>query len=330
MAKICLQCRYFYHGHSKKPSLCTNRHSNKFPNKLRRDGHSSVCKHFRPPKHKHDSSASGQFTGKLRFVESLRGNYPGREIWVLATGPSLDDIPQDFLEVDETIPPDENGKTVPKICIAVKEAAIAFPDCTYNIWPFRSYGLRHVYLPRGKIPSKFGKFIFSLRPQDRDNYFGEQSSKAIFMKYTQGGTVEKMRGMCEAIVAGNSSTYFGVGTITHLAIAAALVMGASRVSLVGCDHGTVDGKSRFQRGMSGGYGWDRPAERVYELMHIGTNFLGNFFSDQGIEIARYHHGKGYESVRGLKEDPRTIKKAERIWKGRWGDPWKEDRPEDMQ
>ncbi len=328
MAKICLQCRYFYHGHGKKPSLCTNRHSNKFPNKLRQDGRSSVCKHFRPPKHKHDSSAIlTQLRGRMRFIESLRGIYPNRRIWIFATGPSLDDIPEDFLKIDEDMDCDP---PVPKLCIAVKEAAIAFPDCTYNIWPFRSYGLRHVYLPRGNIPSKFGKFIFSIRPQDRDNYFGERSSKATFMRYTQGGTVEKMKGMCQAIVAGNSSIYYGVGTITHLAIAAALVMGASKVSLVGCDHGTVDGKSRFQRGISGGYGWDRPAERVYELMHIGTNFLGNFFNDRGIEIARYHHGRGYEIVKELEEDPKTIKKAERIWKGGWGTPWKEDSPEDMQ
>jgi len=150
------------------------------------------------------------------------------------------------------------------------------------------------------------------------------------MKYNQGGTVEKMKVICESILAGNSSVYCGVGTITHIAIEAAIVMGASKVSLVGCDHGTVNGKSRFQRRISGGYGWDRPAERVYELMTVGTNFMGNFFKDHGIEIARYHQGRGYEPVGKLEKDPKTIKKAERIWKGRWGDLWKEDSSEDMQ
>jgi len=302
--KICLQCRYFYHGRGKKPSLCTNRHSDKFPNKLRQNGHSSVCKHFRPPKHKHDPAVSFDFKRGFRYIESLRGRYAEKEIWVFATGPTLDDLPEDFLREPE-----------PKICIAVKEAAMAFPDCTYNIFPFRDYPLRHIYLPRGQIPGNFGKFIFTIRPQDRENYYRERSQKAIFLRYNQGGTVEKMRASCEAIIAGTSSVYYGIGTITHLAIAAALVMSAKKVSLVGCDHGTVDGKRRAERGIKGGYGWQHSDMRGYAPMKVGTNFLADFFRGHGIEIARYYHGRGYERVGGVVEDEDTIKKAEGVWKG---------------
>ena len=243
MAKACLQCRYFHRGHGKKLSLCTNRHSKKFPDKLRQDGLSSVCSHFRPPKHNHDSKIPGPSStlsdlGRLRFIENYRGIYAGREIWILATGPSLDDLPDDFLRMDERM---DRDPPVPKVCIAVKEAAIAFPDCTFNIFPFRDYPLRHIYLPRGMVSRNFKKFIFSIQKTNRENYFGKQATHATYMRYSKGGTLGMMKGVCDSIIAGNSSSYCGVYTIMHLAVEAAIVMGATRVLLVGCDHGMIDG-----------------------------------------------------------------------------------------
>ena len=320
MAKICRQCRYFYHGHKNEPSLCTNKKSKKFPNKISKNGHDHVCALFRPIKkhnhspdlpqankkgvssHNHSASLLKIYKGKLKFIENLRGVYAGKEIWILATGPSLDDIPGDFLQNPE-----------PKISIAVKEAAIPFPDCTYNIWPFRDYPFRHIYLPRGQIPGKFGKFIFTIRDKDKDNYYGRQIFKPTYLKYAQGGTVATMKSMCESIIVGNSSVYYGVGTITHLAIAAALVMGATKISLVGCDHGTIGGKIRAQR-IKGGYGWQTPHIKPYEDMKVGTNFLANFFRNHGIEIVRYYYGRGYEEIGDVVKDKETIQRAENGWK----------------
>lgn len=293
MAKICRQCRYFYLGHKGKISLCTNRHSDKFPDKVHHDGHNRVCRHFRPPKHKHPLGLLE--TSKLKRIESFRGIYTGREIWVFATGSGLDDIPVDFLKVDETIPPDENGNTVPKICIAVKQAAMLFPDCTYNLWTFRDRLLKLTYLPRGLIASNFNKFIFSIRKNDRINFFGKQSSKATFIRFIKGGTIERMKSMCDAIVAGNSSVYYGVETIMHLAIASALVMGATKISLVGCDHGAINGRLHFQMPEIESC-WSRAEVKGYEIMKPGTNFLADYFRDHGVEIVRYYHGKGYEAI----------------------------------
>ena len=325
--KLCSQCRYFYHGHKNEPSICTNKKSKKFPNKISKSGHDHVCALFRPPKHNHDlpvvkkkdGSHNHPITGTLaelgclRYIENLRGVYAGREIWVFATGPSLDDLPKDFLAVDEMVEPDKNGNRPSKISIAVKEAGMVFPGCTYNMWPFRGYPLRHIYFPRGMIHLPFSKFIFSIRKTGRENYYGKQSAKATYLRYVQGGTIQLMKGMCDAIVAGNSSVYYGVGTIAHLAIAAALVMGASRVSLVGCDHGTVGGKLRAQS-IKGGYGWGTPVGEGYEMMKVGTNFLANYFKDHGVEIVRYYHGKGYKAVGEVVKDEETIKKAEGAWK----------------
>jgi len=309
--KICRQCRYFYHGHKREPTLCTNRHSKKFPSKISRNGHDHVCALFRPIKNhhhfitdfkkkSHDHPIAGtlrEYHGRLRYIESLRGCYSGREIWVLATGSSLDDIPDNFLQIDETILPDEEGNTVPKIAITVKEAGIAFPDSTYNLWTFRDRALRHIYLPRGMIPNNFGRFIFSIFKMTRENYFGRQSPKAIYMRFYKGGTLEIMKNVCDSIIAGSSSIYCGVTTITHLAIEAAIVLGASRVSLVGCDHGFPDGKLRAQmRGISRGYGWNANLVGAYEMQIPGTNFLADYFRDYGIEIVRYYYGKGYEPI----------------------------------
>ncbi len=308
MAKICLQCRYFHRGHSQKPSLCTNRHSKKFPDRLRQDGHSSVCSHFRPPKHNHDSKIPGPSNtlsdlGRLRFIENRRGEYSGREIWVLATGPSLDDFPDDFLRVDERMDLDP---PVPKVSIAVKESAIAFPDCTFNIFPFRDYPLRHIYLPRGMVSRNFKKFIFSIQKTNRENYFGKQATQATYMRYSKGGTLDKMKIVCDSIVAGNSSSYCGVNTIMHLAVEAAVIMGATRISLVGCDHGMVEGKLRAQeRGISQGYAWNRPeplGAPGYVYMIPGTDFLADYFKEHGIKIVRYYYGKGYESIGKVREE----------------------------
>jgi len=311
--KLCSQCRYFYHGHKNEPSLCTNRKSKKFPNKISKNGHDHVCALFRPPKHNHsldlpkvkkkddshDHPIAGTLAelGRLRYIENLRGACLDREIWVLATGPSLEDIPDDFLRVDETVSPDEEGNTVPKIAITVKEAGIAFPDSTYNLWTFRDRALRHIYLPRGMIPNNFRRFIFSIFKLSRQNYFGKQSPRATYMRFHQGGTLAIMKNVCDSIIAGNSSTYCGVMTITHLAIEAAIVLGASKVSLVGCDHGFPDGKLRAQtRGMSQGYCWSSNDLYGYEMQIPGTNFLADYFRPHGVEIVRYYHGKGYERI----------------------------------
>ncbi len=329
--KLCSQCRYFYHGHKNEPSICTNKKSKKFPNKISKNGHDHVCALFRPIKshnhsvdvkpvvkkkdgsHNHPITGTLAGLGRLRYVESLRGAYPDREIWVLATGPSLDDLPRDFLAVDETMEPDENGNRPPKVSIAVKEAGLVFPGCTYNMWPFRDYPLRHIYFPRHMINLPFNRFIFSIRKTGRENYYGKQSKNATYLRYVQGGTVQLMKGMCDAIVAGNSSVYYGVGTIAHLAMAAALVMGASRVSLVGCDHGAVNGKLRAQN-IKGGYGWGTPVGSGYEAMKVGTNFLANYFRDHEVEIVRYYHGRGYEAVGDVVKDEKVIKEAEGAWK----------------
>jgi len=315
MAKLCSQCRYFYHGHRGEPTLCINKESKRFPSKISRNGHNHVCELFRPiKKHNHSVNFSKtkkkdgshnhpiagtlrEYRGRLRYIERLYRHYLGREIWVLATGPSLEDIPDNFLQIDETIPPDEKGNTVLKIAIAVKEAGIAFPDSTYNLWAFRDRALRDIYLPRGMIPNNFGRFIFSIFKSNRENYFGKQSLKAIYMRFRQGGTLQIMKNVCDSIVAGNSSIYCGVTTITHLAIEAAIVLGASKVSLVGCDHGFPDGKLRAQnRGMSRGYSWKTAYLDGYETQIPGTNFLADYFRPHGIEIVRYYHGKGYERV----------------------------------
>lgn len=313
MAKVCRQCRYFYHGHKGEPTLCTNKKSKRFPNKISRNGHNHICALFRPIKHRHSldmpevkkgsshnypvAGILADYKGKLRYIESLRNIHIGREIWVLATGSGLDDIPDDFLQIDETIPLDEKGNTVPKIAITVKEAGIGFPNSTYNLWAFRDYALRHIYLPRGMVPNNFGRFIFSVCKLSRPNYFGKQSPKATYMRFYQGGTLAIMKNVCDSIIAGNSSIYCGVMTITHLAIEMAIVLGASKVSLIGCEHGFPGGKLRAQtRGMSQGYHWSGNDLHGYEMQIPGTNFLADYFRPHGIEIVRYYHGRGYERI----------------------------------
>jgi len=154
------------------------------------------------------------------------------------------------------------------------------------------------------VPNNFKRFVFSICKLSRQNYFGKQSPGAIYMRFRKGGTLEIMKNVCDSIVAGISSIYCGVTTITHLAIEMAIVLGASKVSLVGCDHGLPDGKIRAQtRGMTKGYRWSDYKPGMYEEQILGTNFLADYFRDHGVEIVRYYHRKGYEPIgTALKEE----------------------------
>ncbi|GAG25769.1 unnamed protein product [marine sediment metagenome] len=87
-------------------------------------------------------------------------------------------------------------------------------------------------------------------------------------------------------------------------------MGASKVSLVGCDHGAIGDKIRAQS-IKGGYGWQTLGIKAYEDMKVGTNFLADFFRGHNIEIVRYYHGRGYEEIGDVVKDEETIKRAER-------------------
>jgi len=305
MAKTCILCRYFYRGHNGDPSLCVNKRSNRFPNKVSRDGSNHVCELFRPPKHSHPKSILSQYGENLRFIESLRNTRVNEEIWILATGPSLDDIPDDFLTF--------------KTSIAVKEAGIAFPDCTYNMWALADTSLRRTYLPKNMIPKidgrvPFEKFIFSIRESYANDWLKERRTDPTYIKYTRGyqqegefsthdvdATLAKMQEMCDNIIARESTMYYGLGTIVHLAIVTAVVMGAKKVSLVGCDHGESKTKSHA---MARGLEWCTDFEKsqvvpwgdTYSLMKIGTSFLANYFKKHGIEIMQYNPKKGYKVI----------------------------------
>ena len=186
---------------------------------------------------------------------------------------------------------------MPKSAIAVKEAGIAFPDSTYNIWTFRDPALRHTYLPKGMVPNNFRRFIFTIFKSNRENYFGKQSLKATYLRFYRGGTLEVLKNVCDSIIAGNSSVYCGITTITHLAIEAAILLGASKISLVGCDYKWPEGKLRAQeRGISQGYMWTNSDTIGYGMQQPGFNFLADYFRPHGIEIVRYFHGKGYEPI----------------------------------
>ena len=55
----------------------------------------------------------------MKYLESLRDKFGGREIWVVGCGPSLDDFPEDFFN--------------DKIVITVNASYINIPSYTYNV-----------------------------------------------------------------------------------------------------------------------------------------------------------------------------------------------------
>ncbi len=57
----------------------------------------------------------------MRFVETLRGNYPNSEFWIIGSDPNLDFYPDDFFD--------------DKLSIALNFVCLAFPNSTYFCTP---------------------------------------------------------------------------------------------------------------------------------------------------------------------------------------------------
>ncbi|GAI04345.1 unnamed protein product, partial [marine sediment metagenome] len=84
----------------------------------------------------------------LQFIEDCRDRHKGEEIWILGSGSSLDDFPDNFFNPKE------------KIAIAVKLARVAFPDCTYYHDSFRG-ALTQAFIRNNRL-HLLEKYIFQL------------------------------------------------------------------------------------------------------------------------------------------------------------------------
>lgn len=225
-----------------------------------------------------------------RRVEDLRNKYKGEEIWVLGCGPSLDEYPDDFFDN--------------KISVACNLSMLAFPNCTYFVnyhtWTtdfIRKYLLKY-------SPEFADKWILWFQPEDKKwNEWVPQFNPIIMDRYRKGCTEEKFNEAVKAIMDGKPCKYVDNTTIAHVGIQVAAILGARKITLVGCEHKAIAGKRHAQkRGMWIFYKDKETLEpyprtaKVGRMMRLGTFWFAEAFKRYGIEVMRYSFNEGYEEI----------------------------------
>lgn len=238
----------------------------------------------------------------MKFVKDLRGVHENKEIWIAGSGPSLDDYPDDFFK--------------DKILITLSWAFIAFPKCTY--WhvshPEKMLQMKKRYpkilkksfilLPL--VPFK-GESPKQMTDERSLELFGEDKDDPVYLRWHRilGNRAQFMKLLpqtIDAIIAGQDCKYIALSTLAHYAIQIAVILGAKKVSLVGCEgKASEDRLHAKNRGLLEIYPKMSPQQfqrylRGCDHFRFGTKILAEAFKPYGIEVRRYFYGKGYEKI----------------------------------
>ncbi len=248
---------------------------------------------------------------KMKLIEDFRDQFEGGEIWILGTGPSGDDFPLDFFD--------------DKISIAIRPNDVIFPNCTYNFCSWDD-----AWAPRLKVASShlLSKQIFTLNPRHRENFLDKNIEIPIFMRTLKWYSFELSKERNERripekyseesvkqIIEKNSHHYCGDGLAQGWAIEAALVLGAKKVTLVGCDATSRKHKDYAQRL---GFFYDhRPRrdfwtvlpskngfskeqlvllEKKYSVYRRGQILFAKILKSYGIELRKYFYKTRYQNI----------------------------------
>ncbi len=256
------------------------------------------------------NSQGKQGLEQTRFIEDFRDKHKSEEIWILGCGPSLDDFPDDFFD--------------DKITIALNWTIVAFPKCTY--WHghhevFREYlrDKKPEFLEKSIILFPFpGPFSHERITQPKD-FFGNLTSRPIWMKFWDTRPIPKsaFEDVVKYIVEKQTPArgYRASISVAHTAVEAAAVMGARRITMIGCEHRGSHAQRRELKTFHGGRIFPGSDPRIT----AGTRWLAELFGKHGIEVIRYyykdtkHYKKGYEKIDAKKENmPMRITKTRKF------------------
>jgi len=230
---------------------------------------------------------------KYRWIEDLYNVHKGEEIWVLGCGPSLDDFPEHFF--DEKY----------RIAIAVQWSTLAFPDCTYTAF--------------SKVYDRFLKYVLANRRHLLDKHIIHLRERGIAAKPIGGQPIymrvfganvseDYYQSLPNYLLNGTPMRYGQVGSIAHWDLQAAIIMGAKKVTAVGCEgksskfyeHAINRGMDKIYTNSFRSNGWpieDQIGQREgYPDYRNGLDWLARAFAPYGIQVARYFYGKGYEKI----------------------------------
>ena len=259
------------------------------------------------------------FLDKVKRVEELKDIYKGKEVWIIGTGKSLDDFPSDFFD--------------DKITIGLNGAIYKFPNCT---WWHGNHEVWREYF-RDEKPDMLNKCIFcypmtGLLPhktsRDPEVFFGDKVGIPYWSHYYDTDPVTKTsyKKSVQQIIDGKEVRFLASESIVHITIQVAFLMGASKITLVGCEHKSYPnqnshaGSKEELKKIEPWKPWSN-----HPAVLKATAILAEVLSDNGVNMNRYFNAdtefykKGYVEIK--EEDMTTEKewKSAQEWECNWHD-----------
>ena len=239
----------------------------------------------------------------MRYIEEARDCHKGSEIWVIGTGPSLDDFPANFFD--------------DKISIALNFTFIAFPTCTYIHFYHQKVSRwilnNDISLLEKSIITMPHESIVTL-PQLKDYLGGDYDGMMYVTTYGRSNMLDIRRSVDNIMDSSIDATtrkrrayaLCSMKTILHPAIQIAVILGASKVTLAGCDakttvikddaHGKGMDLFSSQTKSTFSIGEQKGEAEPYSIWRSGVKYLADAFGSYGIDVQRYFYDIGYEKI----------------------------------
>jgi hypothetical protein len=181
----------------------------------------------------------------MKWINKLHNKYKNKEIWVAGSDATLINYPDNFFD--------------DKIGITLHLAYIKFPKATYRYFNERD---RFLFLQE-KFPeildqiNIFGFPFYNRSEQLSTEAIGEAWEKGYRLKlrpYPPNGNPgaifndsgpNAMRKMVGEAIKGERLEYGGHGTCLHPCCYVAIMMGAAKLNIIGCNFKNIGGKEHF-------------------------------------------------------------------------------------
>ncbi len=238
----------------------------------------------------------------MRWLGKDCRNIHDGEIWIVGGGPSLEEFPNDFFD--------------DKVHIVTNGSIQRFPP--RHDMENRYYHFYHsVWMDKViEIDHELLKQCIMLVPSgDFDRYWEKPEQfpfyeKPIWSVWGSAFNDDNLRESIEAIMGGKDYLFPGAGTVIHSAIQVALVLGAKKVTLTGCEMKTKGNQIHARtEGMKEMYDkimndpkvnptiftpeWRQVA---YKVWRVATHKFAVEMAKHNRELIRYYYPDKYEVI----------------------------------
>lgn len=232
---------------------------------------------------------------QTRRIEEFYDKHVGQEIWIIGSGKSLDDFPSDFFE--------------DKVSITLNGALFKYPKSTYwhavhKVWFNKILAIDEEVLKRTISYYQIGENGKNIRMET--DFLGGKKTEIIWF-FLENAIIKDEEQVAETLLQIRERkervNFCQQGTILHTGMEVAYLMGASKITLVGCENRTFGSLPQYATTLGIDYpepiiSWEdqkRPAPKI-------TKWVANSLINFGIPTSRYYfisteyYQQGYEKI----------------------------------